>query len=92
MEYIPNILNPDNVPFYVVNDEAYDRMYKSLSTGEARYIKTFLTTCPATCKHPCTCPYYVNFFKDGKIVRIVKGEVKDVMSLKMVKKMLQKIE
>jgi len=76
-------MNTDNhskQPFYVVDDEAYDRMYEKLVSGE-RYVKTYLGVCPETYKSKCTCKFFLNFLKDGDIVRVSNGELKNVLSL-----------
>jgi hypothetical protein len=72
--------NHSKQPFYVVDDEAYDRMYEKLVSGE-RYVKTYLGVCPETCKCKCTCKFFLNFLKDGDIVRVSNGELKNVLSL-----------
>jgi len=68
-----------NPPICVVNNEAYDRMYASLQNGE-RYVKSYLHTCPHRNKDDCKCKYFLNFLKDNKMVRLVNGELKDVIS------------
>lgn len=76
-------MNTDNhskQPFYVVDDEAYVRMMEKLVSGE-RYVKTYLAVCTETCKCNCNCKFFLNFLKNGRIVRSVNGELKDVWSL-----------
>lgn len=68
-----------NPPICVVNNEAYDRMYASLQNGE-RYVKSYLNTCPHKNKDDCKCKYFLNFLQDNKMVRVVNGELKDVIS------------
>ena len=66
-------------PFYVINDEGYNSIFTALTNGE-RFMKSYQTTCPHRNKKDCNCPFYLNFLKDGKMVRCVKGEVKEVLS------------
>jgi hypothetical protein len=76
-------MNTDNhskQPFYVVDDEAYDRMMEKLVGGE-RYVKTYLAVCTETCKCKCNCKFFLNFLKDGDIVRVSNGELKNVLRL-----------
>jgi len=68
-----------NPPICVVNDEAYNRMFAKLQHGE-RYVKSYLHTCPHKNQNDCKCIFYLNFLKDGKMVRIINGEFKDVIS------------
>jgi len=73
--------NHSKQPFYVIEDEAHARIYATLSRGEVRFVKSYLGICPETCKCKCNCKFYLNFLKDGKMVRSVNGELKDVFSL-----------
>jgi len=77
-------------PFFVVNDEAYARMLKTLQDGEP-FVKTYLGYCPHYGAKKCRCPSYKNLLKDGKIVReVCPNDFKDVLSVSMIKaKMLQ---
>jgi len=84
-----NTDNHQNQPFYVVEDAAYDRMMEKLVGGE-RYVKTYLTVCPETCKCKCNCKFFLNFLKDGDIVRVSNGELKDVMRLSTFKELQEK--
>ena len=69
-----------NPPIGVVTNEAYDRMYASLQNGE-RYVKSYIRhTCPHRNKDDCKCKFFLKFLKDNKIVRIVDGVLKDVIS------------
>lgn len=70
-----------NPPICVVNNEAYYRMYASLQNGD-RYVKSYLHTCPNRNKADYKCKFFLNFLKDNKMVRIVNGELKDVISEK----------
>ena len=73
-------------PFYVVSDDAYDRMKTSLLNGE-RFIKTYTTICPHQTKTDCNCPYNINFLKDDKIVRISNKQLKIVYPLSQLSKL-----
>ena len=66
-------------PFYVVTDDAYDRMLNKLIKGEPAY--TYITTCPHRNPADCRCPKNENILKEGRIVRIVDGVEKKVMKL-----------
>ena len=71
----------DDQPYYVINDEAYDRMLRKLQTGESQYEWSYLTQ---GCPHPpgqCVCPRHKNVLdaETGEIVRLVKGEKRPVM-------------
>ena len=72
-------------PFFVLNDEAYNRMMTQLHNGE-RYIKSYLHTCPHKKVEECKCKFYLNFLQNGEMVRIVNGQTKKVYSLSMVNK------
>lgn len=71
-------------PFYAINDEGYNRMFAALTNGE-RFMKSYITTCPHKNKDDCRCPCYINFLKDGKMVRSVNGEIKEVLSETMLR-------
>ena len=66
-------------PFFVMNDEAYERCMTRLQAGE-RYVKSYLHTCPHSRVEDCKCVHYLSFFKDGEMVRSIKGKVKKVVS------------
>ena len=66
-------------PFCVLNDEAYERCMTRLQAGE-RYVKSYLHTCPHSRVEDCKCVYYLNFLKDGEMVRSMKGKIKKVVS------------
>ena len=68
-----------NPPFFVIEDTAYDRMMATLKGGE-RYVKSYLHGCPHKNKNDCKCIFYINFLKDGNMVRIINGVIKDVYS------------
>jgi hypothetical protein len=66
-------------PFYVVDDESYDRMMSSLLAGEST-VKSYLGTCPHKQQGDCTCLYFINYLHaDGSVVRNVEGVVKPVI-------------
>ena len=67
-------------PFYVVNDQAYNRMKLKLVNGE-RFVKTYLTICPHSSTNNCKCPFNINFLKDDEIVRMNNGTLKSVYPL-----------
>lgn len=68
-------------PFYVVNDEAYERMKNKLESGESNVEYTYMTTCPHSVKSNCRCPRMMNILKNGRIVRLIDGEEKPVLKL-----------
>jgi len=72
----------DAQPFYVVTDDAYDRMMDKLLCGE-RYVKTYSEWgCPhSQTTNDCKCSFNLNFLKEGKIVRANKGIIKPVIKL-----------
>jgi hypothetical protein len=78
-EFIPDI-NNYNPPFYVLNDEAYNRMCGTLLRGDARFLKSYLSVCPHKTVSECKCKFYLNFLVDGKLARIVNGELKEVIT------------
>ena len=65
-------------PFFVVSDDAYDRMLAKLQRGLPAY--TYLSTCPHR-GQPCACPKSENQLVDGKIVRTINGVTKRVYKL-----------
>jgi len=75
----------DNQPFYVVEDESYNRMMTKLQEGE-KYIKTYSHPCPhmhlgiERAKEECNCHFQLNFLRDGKLIRTNNGVVKPVFS------------
>ena len=73
-------------PFYIVSDDAYDRMKTSLLNGE-KFVKTYTTICPHQTKTDCNCPYNINFLKDDKIVRISNKQLKIVYPLSQLSKL-----
>jgi hypothetical protein len=77
-----------NPPFCVINDEAYDRMFATLQRNEERYVKSYLHMCPHQNKDECKCKFYMNFLKDGKMVRVMNGELKDVLKESDLKKLI----
>jgi hypothetical protein len=75
-----------NQPFFVVNDEAYNRMMKALRDGE-KSVKSYLHVCPHKRKQDCNCEYYENYLdKEGMMVRKVGDTIKPVLSLTMLQK------
>ena len=68
-----------NPPFCVIDNESYDRMFAKLQRGEERYVKSYLHNCPHKDKADCKCIFYLNFLKDGKMVRVMNGELKEVL-------------
>ena len=70
-----------NPPFCVIADESFDRMFATLQRGKERYVKSYLHNCPHKDKADCKCIFYLNFLKDGKMVRVMNGEIKDVFRL-----------
>jgi hypothetical protein len=78
-------------PFYVVDDEAYNRMMTKLKGGAA-FVKSFKTH--TNCPHAadCTCEFYKNYLdKDGIMVRNCGGSIKDVISISALKKLLNTV-
>jgi hypothetical protein len=70
-------------PFFVINDDGYDRMMKTLRDG-AKTVKSYLGTCPHKNKNKCKCVYWENYLnEDGKMVRNVNGVIKPVLSFTM---------
>jgi len=71
----------ESQPVFVMNDIAYDRMYKKLtdgSTGEWSYINI----CPHRSSAACDCPKYLNILKDGVMKKLIKGEWKQTIPLR----------
>ena len=75
----------DDQPFFVINDEGYNRMMERLRGGE-RYAKSFMGVCPHQDSADCRCKFFINFLdKEGNMVRVVNGEVKPVVPLSVVR-------
>lgn len=70
----------NNQPIVVVNDEAYDRMYKNLSSGKTLYEKTYMTACPHKKRQDCKCPFQITIMVDGEMIRIRNGKQIPVIS------------
>ena len=69
-------------PFFVVNNESYDTMMSKLQGGE-RYVKSYISPCPATIKSKCTCPFFINFLdEEGNMIRVVNGTRKYVVAVR----------
>ena len=78
-------------PYFVINDEGYDRMLHHLQNGR-RAAWSYQTTCPHVDRPGrdcysfsfeeagklCDCPKMMNVLVNGRIVRIVNGEQKSV--------------
>ena len=72
-----------NQPFFVVNDEAYNRMMKTLKDGE-KSVKSYIRVCPHKRKEDCKCEFYENYLDDdGCMVRNIGGTTKPVLSITM---------
>jgi hypothetical protein len=65
-------------PFFVLNDEAYNRLMHKLRAG-SRYEFTYMGACPHKRKRDCQCPEMMNMLDEsGSLVRIVRGVRKPV--------------
>ncbi len=64
-------------PFFVLNDNAYDRILQKLQNGSP-YEWTYQGICPHSDPAQCTCPKFMNILRDGNIIRIVNGVQKPV--------------
>lgn len=72
-----------NQPFFVVDNEAYDKMMSKLKSGQERYIKSYVSMCPATYQSNCTCPFFINFLdEEGDLIRVVNGTRKYVFAVR----------
>jgi len=77
----------DKQPFYVVSDDAYDRMV--LKCEEFGFDKTYTNICSHKDKTKCNCPFNLNVldktnrfdFYDKQLMRLNKGIYKPVMKL-----------
>jgi hypothetical protein len=68
-------------PFFVLNDEAYNRIMHKLRAG-SRYEFTYMGVCPHKSKGDCQCPKMMNVLDEsGSLVRIVRGVRKPVYML-----------
>ena len=66
-------------PFFVINDEAYDRMPGKLRRGSP-YEWSYITTCLHGSPRQCTCPKFKNVLSpSGTIVRVIDGVTKPVL-------------
>lgn len=73
-----------NQPFFVVNDEAYNRMMDTLKNKSVKSVKSYIRVCPHKRKEDCKCEFYENYLdEDGFMVRKVGGTIKPVLSLTM---------
>jgi len=73
-----------NQPFFVVNDEAYNRMMDTLKNKSVKSVKSYIRVCPHKRKEDCKCEFYENYLDDdGCMVRKVGGVIKPVLSLTM---------
>jgi hypothetical protein len=78
-------------PFFLVDDEAYERMMNKLKSGE-KFVKTYLGVCPHPKKQDCKCEYFNNYLdEDGDMVRNVNGTIKPVLSLTILKNTMRKL-
>ena len=74
-------------PFYVVNNEAYQRMLNQLKSG-VKTVKTYINHCCH--KSKCECAYFENELdSNGYIYRKMNGITKFVISLDTYKKLLR---
>ena len=65
-------------PFYVLQDDSYDRMLHKLQNGsDSEWSYTGL--CPHRNKNDSECTKFMNVLHDNKIVRIVNGEQRPVI-------------
>lgn len=78
----------DKQPFYVVSDDAYDRMV--LKCEEFGFAKTFTNGCPHKHKTKCKCDFNLNVLDktnrfnygyDKQLMRLNNGIYKPVMKL-----------
>jgi len=69
-------------PFFVVNDEAYERMMDTLKNKSVKSVKSYIRVCPHKNKADCRCEFYENYLDDdGMMVRKVGGVIKPVFKL-----------
>ena len=66
-------------PFYVVTDDAYERMMSKLMNGD-KYVKTYIGVCPHK-KNECVCRFNLNYLQNNSIVRCNQGVVKKVYKM-----------
>jgi len=68
-------------PFFVMNDIAYERTYKTLKDG-APFTYSYIGVCPHASQPDalklCTCPRFMNKLIDGGIMRVYEGQQKPV--------------
>jgi hypothetical protein len=77
-------------PVFLITQSSYTRMFNLLSSGEESFVKSYLSTCPHMYKKDCKCKFFLNFLKDGKMVRLVDGQLKEVISLDMYEERLSR--
>ena len=72
-------MSQEDQPFFVVENESYDRMMNRLQIGE-RYVKSYSSAinCPHGKSDHCDCPFSINFLIGEDMVRADKGEIKPV--------------
>jgi hypothetical protein len=69
----------NNQPFFVIENESFDRMLFSLLNGE-KFVKLYISTCPHRVKTDCKCLFSLNFLnQNGKMVRCSNGKLKRVI-------------
>jgi hypothetical protein len=65
-------------PIFFINNVAYVDMHRKLTNGSAGE-----WSYPFCCTHKkvldCNCPRFLNVLKDGKIMRLIKGEWKETL-------------
>ena len=69
----------ENQPFFVITDEAYDRMLQQLQSGEP-HVWSYKNICPCSRMEDCRCTKYKNILNaEGKMVRVIGGVQKPVL-------------
>ena len=69
----------EDQPFFVINDEAYDRMLQQLQSGES-HVWSYKNICPCSRKKDCRCTKHKNILNaEGKMVRVIGGVQKPVL-------------
>ena len=64
-------------PFFVIQDDAYDRMMSEFTQGSKAEWSFPCCACPSFPSR-CSCPKMLNTHRNGEIARLVRGEWKPV--------------
>jgi len=79
-----------NQPFFLVLDDAYERMWEALTTKGEPFVKTYIGFCPHKSEKECKCEFFKNILHDDMIMREVNGVMKPVVSPSLLNAVLRR--